>query len=140
MLEPRHDTPEDLARRLDAMGQSLRASETMSPPPALAALVAARAHERFVRISSIIGVAAITSVVLIYLARAHLFSSLPAAPVRDRIQEIPTINLLRRMNPGASADAIRLPAPVSGGSPNAPRPRDAGDPAKVLDDTAPGRK
>lgn len=128
MLEPRPDTLEDLSHRLDALGSSLRAQEPARPSPALESLVAAHARsilvQRCILTTAIVG----TIIVILALAWRPIFGTIPRPTMIDSAQDLPTIELLRRMNPDASVDALQLPPSRSGGDPAAPGPRGSIDP------------
>lgn len=128
MLEPRPDTLEDLSHRLDALGATLRAQEPARPSPALESLVTANARSIFVQRCILTAAIVGTIVVILALSWRPIFGTIPRPTMIESVQDLPTIELLRRMNPDASVDALRLPPARSGGTPAAPGPRGTIDP------------
>lgn len=137
MLEPRLESPEELSQRLDALGNALRAQESTAPPPALESLVAAHARSVLVQRCLLLAAAVASLAIILIFSWRSIFGTLPQPNMIDSVPALPTIELLRRMNPDASVEALRLPPSRSGGNPAAPGPRDTLDPAGDLDDAPP---
>ncbi len=128
MLEPRPDTLEDLSHRLDALGSALRAQEPARPSPALESLVMANARSLFVQRCILTAAIVGTIIVILALSWRPIFGTIPSPKASEPLQDLPTIEFLRRLNPDASVDALRLPPSRSGGTPAAPGPRDTIEP------------